>query len=280
MKLIKGISLIPNQDFKDSSVQINQGSVHYSTMHFEKLDFPFKDNAFIPKDEWRNLSEHEAESVFSHQHHYSDYIYIGKLPEDIIHDIKEFNIHDLKDRNIVFERMKAKEDLLGIFNEKLNSFVTTLSNAGHEVEFHRLSVIPSGRYTTSINLNRDEFEYLGMHIDHSTGFEIDTAHESRNRICINIGNEDRYLYVINLSLRSIREMLSIHVDADSIHVENIGDYFFKYFPDYPVLKIRQAPYEYYIAPTDNFIHDGSTFRNTYLDITITFLGNFEYHKSI
>ena len=176
--------------------------------------------------------------------------------------------------------MKAKEDLLGIFNEKLNSFVTTLSTAGHEVEFHRLSVIPSGRYTTSINLNRDEFEYLGMHIDHSTGFEIDTAHESRNRICINIGNEDRYLYVINLSLKSIREMLSIYVDADSIHVENIGDYFFKYFPDYPVLKIRQAPYEYYIAPTDNFIHDGSTFRNTYLDITITFLGNFEYHKSI
>jgi hypothetical protein len=280
MKLTKGICVIPTQDFKESSIQINKGSVHYSAMNFEKLDFPFKKDAFIPKDEWRNLTEQELPLVFSQHYEYSDYIYIGKLPDDIISDIEKFNIHKLKDRNIVFERMKEKEYLLKGFNEKLNNFITKLSTDDNKLEFHRMSVIPSGRYTTSINLNMDEFEYLGMHIDHSTGFEIETANQSRNRICINIGNEDRYLYIINLSLRNIKEMLRMYMNADLLNVENIGDYFFKYFPDYPVLKIRQAPYEYYIAPTDNFIHDGSTFRNTYLDITITFLGNFEYHKSI
>ena len=51
--------------------------------------------------------------------------------------------------------------------------------------------------------------------------------------------------------------------------------FFKYFPDYPVLKIEQKPYEYYIAPTDNCIHDGATLERRSLDIVMTYLGHFK-----
>ncbi len=30
------------------------------------------------------------------------------------------------------------------------------------------------------------------------------------------------------------------------------------YSDYPVISVLQKPYEYYIIPTDNVIHDGST----------------------
>jgi hypothetical protein len=141
-------------------------------------------------------------------------------------------------------------------------------------------VIPSGRYVTSINLNLEEFEYIGLHIDHSTIFSVETSHLSRNRMCINIGNEERYLYVINLTLIQIKMMLGEVMDVNLLNVGNITDYFFQYFPNYPVLRIKQKPYEFYIAPTDNCIHDGSTFKNKYLDITITFLGNFIQNENL
>lgn len=188
--------------------------------------------------------------------------------------IHDFKIHNLKNRQDVFERLRSNPKKLEIFNEKIENFVFKVCQDTEAFEFHRLSVIPSGRYVTSINLNEDNFEYLGLHIDHSTSFNIENAHLSQNRICINIGNENRFLFVINLTLKQIQQMLSEKTDVSKLNVENITDYFFKYFPNYPVLKIKQKPFEYYIAPTDNCIHDGSTFNNNFLDITITFLGKF------
>lgn len=69
-------------------------------------------------------------------------------------------------------------------------------------------------------------------------------------------------------------MLGKIMDPSTINIENISENFFYNFPDYPILKIKQKPFEFYIAPTDNCIHDGSTFDNTELDITITYLGKF------
>ena len=51
--------------------------------------------------------------------------------------------------------------------------------------------------------------------------------------------------------------------------------FLKKNPDYPVVRIELKPYQYYIAPTDNFIHDGSTLGNKDFDITIVYVGNFD-----
>ncbi|WP_445721844.1 hypothetical protein [Flavobacterium sp.] len=50
--------------------------------------------------------------------------------------------------------------------------------------------------------------------------------------------------------------------------------FFKYYPDYPVFKLKIKPFQYYIAPTDNYIHEGTTSRKNEIDISITYLGYF------
>ena len=272
MKIIKGLTF-PNK-FNTNNLQINSGTILHSQMKFDNLDFPFKKNAFIPKNDWRNLSMDEEKQLFDDNHFDFNFLFIGVLSPEIIKIVQDFGIHNLKNRQDVFEKLRNNPKLLEVFNEKIENFVSELNQDMGAFEFHRLSVIPSGRYVTSINLNEDDFEYLGLHIDHSTSFDIESAHLSQNRICINIGNEDRFLYVINLPLKQIQQMLSEKIDISQLNVENITDYFFEHFSNYPVLKIKQKPFEYYIAPTDNCIHDGSTYNNKFLDITITFLGKF------
>ena len=272
MNIIKGLTF--PKSFDTTNVQINSGSIHHTQMKFDNLDFPFKKNAFIPKNDWRSLNVDEEKLLFDDNYSDCNFMFVGGLSSDIVEMVQDFKIHNLKNRQDVFEKLKSNPNLLERFNEKIENFVSELNQDNEVPEFHRLSVIPSGRYVTSINLNEDDFEYLGLHIDHSTIFNLENAHLSQNRICINIGNEDRFLYVINLSLKQIQQMLSEKTDISQLNVENITDYFFKYFPKYPVLKIKQKPFKYYIAPTDNCIHDGSTYNNNSLDITITFLGKF------
>jgi hypothetical protein len=67
----------------------------------------------------------------------------------------------------------------------------------------------------------------------------------------------------------------IDIKAHNINIGNISRYFFSHFPDYPVLRVQQKPYQYYIAPTDNCFHDGSTLGNSELDITLIYFGFFK-----
>jgi hypothetical protein len=48
----------------------------------------------------------------------------------------------------------------------------------------------------------------------------------------------------------------------------------KYYPEYPVVKLRIAPREAYIAPTENMIHDGCTVDKNRPDLKLMFLGHF------
>ena len=67
---------------------------------------------------------------------------------------------------------------------------------------------------------------------------------------------------------------NINANKANINIANISKYFFKFFPNYPVIKVTLKPYEYYIAPTDNCFHDGSTLGNSNLDISIIYSGWF------
>jgi hypothetical protein len=67
----------------------------------------------------------------------------------------------------------------------------------------------------------------------------------------------------------------IDVVKEGVNFANVRTHFFKHYPDYPVIRIRQKPYQYYIAPTYNCFHDGSTLGSTELDITIIYFGKFK-----
>jgi hypothetical protein len=116
---------------------------------------------------------------------------------------------------------------------------------------------------------------IGLHLD--SFFRDDLAGRSLapNRLCLNVGREDRHLLFINLTLVQMYAMLSDddrHAVLDS--PEAIGDLFMDRFPDYPVVRLKIRPGEAYIAPTENIVHDSTTAENSGVDVSIPLLGRF------
>ncbi len=119
--------------------------------------------------------------------------------------------------------------------------------------------------------------YIGLHVDSFYQVPLEERAASPNRICINLGAGDRYLYFINLPLTTLKEKLDGVGSTDPRRFQigsKLGTAFMEQFPDYPVVKIRIAPGEAYIAPTENMIHDGSSQGNCYFDVHLTFRGHF------
>ncbi len=101
-----------------------------------------------------------------------------------------------------------------------------------------------------------------------------------NRISINLGKNDRHFLFINLTIRQIYQSLEIENKkgfSDYTKME-LAQMFFNTNKQYPVLKVRVQPYEGYIAPTENIIHDGSTEESNASDISFTVRGNFNISK--
>jgi uncharacterized protein len=119
-------------------------------------------------------------------------------------------------------------------------------------------------------------QYVGLHVDSWEKALVVNRHLSRNRICLNLGKEDRYFLFINLTLIKMAQLLALSTAEIEQHPggTSLAEKFMQTFPSYPVIKLRLHPGEAYIASTDNMIHDATTLTKQYPDIAIHFLGNF------
>ena len=113
-------------------------------------------------------------------------------------------------------------------------------------------------------------KFIGLHID-----SMHTPAASRDaspiRACINLGAGSRYLHFINLRHDQITQLLP-EDHAFQRSATSQGQEFMRYHQDYPVISLRIEPGELYLAPTENIIHDGSTFTNPFLDAQFTLHG--------
>uniref|UniRef100_B8HRD8 Uncharacterized protein n=1 Tax=Cyanothece sp. (strain PCC 7425 / ATCC 29141) TaxID=395961 RepID=B8HRD8_CYAP4 len=139
-----------------------------------------------------------------------------------------------------------------------------------------LNLAPPGLWTSTLDLANHNSSYVGLHLDSWDCLPLRRRHQSRNRICINLGREDRYFLLFNLTLMQMFQKLGYSDQEVYKHYRgtNIGQEFMLRYPDYPVTRLKLAPGEAYIAPTDNMIHDASTLGQHYLDITLVFIGFF------
>jgi hypothetical protein len=111
---------------------------------------------------------------------------------------------------------------------------------------------------------------IGLHFDRWDGLSVDELESSSNRISINLGPSDRYFIFLNQTasgMAAILEREGLRVARD---VRAIGLAFMSAFPDYPIVRIRLRPGDAYIAPTENILHDGTSFEvaeeNHYLSL--------------
>lgn len=285
--LKKGIYIKGNYENLKESVFINSGTElnkNRFRVRFNNInDFPkYEENAYVAKQDWRYLKRLEESFLFSNKKTY-DYnsIFLGEIPKDIQKSLKEISLHEcLTEKEVMHEIFQNKESFKKI-NSKLNKFIETFSETSN-YRFLDIGINYPNLETTARDLSKIESNYtfqdikhLGIHNDISNkAISINNSYKYGNRICINIGKEPRIFYFINLTIKQAYNMLLKKVNKEEIDIRNISSLFCEKFPNYPLVKIIQKPFQYYIAPTDNCFHDGSTLGNKGMDINLVYLGHF------
>ena len=288
MKLKKGISIFNQLPEGYDAVTINSGTVIHSKQPAPIVNYngyryrpEYENDAYVVKRDWRHLNPDEITCLQANGNR-NDYntVYLGDIPEPLKDNFRRLDFADATNRDEVMEKLKQNPEATKKLNGSINAFLQPL--AGNKpYHFHCLGInfpniemvacnttqLPEGHHPR-------EVRYMGMHNDGTSKMTIHTAHKFGNRISINLGKEPRSFLFVNLSMIQALNMLKKKVDAEKINISNIPQLFFKHFPGYPVIRVQQKPYEYYIAATDNCFHDGSTLGNKALDICFVYFGSF------
>ena len=216
--------------------------------------------ARLPREPWRRPTEEEAKSlvVASAPRNLASSIAIVKLPGEFSNDV----------RNAI---RSGNNEALKI---NLLQQLRTICKLGEPLHYIGPSNNPANLRTVTIN--REIGRYIGLHVDNWDQIDLGLRHLATNRICINVGEEDRYLLFLPLSLMDIATVLSRemgHQWEASVRYTSIGRQFMERFPDVPVIRCRLAPGEAYIAPTENLIHDASSVGQNRIDEQFTIRGH-------
>ncbi|MCG9891963.1 MAG: radical SAM protein [Thermosynechococcaceae cyanobacterium MS004] len=121
---------------------------------------------------------------------------------------------------------------------------------------------------------RAKMTYLGLHLD---SWDQSANLPPQRRFCLNLGKEDRHFLFINLPWPALLNAVGVTSDRQVSAMSRTlfsGHAFMKRYPEYPVVKLRIAPGEAYIAPTGHLIHDGTSEDKQYPDVTLHVLGAF------
>jgi len=279
MALEKGITVLVENDAK-GRIEINSG-VQKASGYDIYNDLQYAENSVKPITDWREITSDEYYLLTPENYkNHTSIVSIHKLPDNIISLLNKLDLGSSIHSNDAHSRISRNKEITEELSTTLDSYLNKYSIKG-SAKLHGLVVMPGSLETTSFFWSDQDptiKEYLGMHLDTSTDFTLPEARYSRNRICINLGEEDRHLLFVNLTVNQICQKLKrkAKVEVTKLDAGNLGEMFFKFFPNYPVLKIRIKPHEFYIAPTDNCLHDGTTLGKMKNDVTISFLGYFKH----
>jgi len=220
----------------------------------------YEQGARLPCEPWRRPTQEEADSliVTAVPRNMATTVAIVKLPGELSDDRRQA----IRSGNAESIELNLLQPLRAIceFGEPLH-YIGPSKNPGN---------------LKTITINRDIGRYIGLHVDTWDRLGLDSRHLATNRICVNIGNDDRYLLFLPLSLTQIASVLSEKMGPDwkaPQRLTVIGRQFMERFPDLPVIKCRHAPGEAYVAPTENLVHDGSSVGQSGMDEQFTVRGH-------
>ncbi|PYC66729.1 hypothetical protein C7C46_31025, partial [Streptomyces tateyamensis] len=98
---------------------------------------------------------------------------------------------------------------------------------------------------------------IGLHVDNWDRLDYESKHTGRRRLCFNLGPGTRYLLLAELDIRTICRMLYADPVGRHPHTDDLRAYVASQQP-LRVFRIRLAPGDGYIAPTELLPHDDST----------------------
>jgi len=270
--------------FFDRGIQSSRISFSSGTLKASQIDLKnYEENAYIPRKPWIKVKNNPIqifsleESGFLWEHGSS--IGVCKISEEILFPIQEIldrfrlrEYQNIDSYKLVHSLTDFRDALRNLFQYLVSNYCVneTAENLG-------ICIAPPNLVTLTRDTNNlIKKPYIGMHLDSWDKLPLYKRHESRNRICINLGTKPRYFLFIDRTLKNIYSCMSVQVDNyDEYYCgSELGIEFMKYNPSYQVARLKILPGEAYIAPTDNLIHDALSASDKHIDVTLTFLGYF------
>lgn len=232
----------------------------------------YRSGAFLPKSDWVPIGYDEKQWYDAATADHYNTVGVYGLSDMIIDLIQELGIEHIVRTDVLLQTLKEKAAVANRLSDEL--YEVLKKHQLRDTEIYKVATMLPGLYTTGSRKDDQGYvQFIGMHLDSSLGMGLDTAEASKNRLCVNITGEPRYLFFIDVSVKEMLAMIrEKHSVTEAVSQFTLPDLFFTCYPDYPVLRVQQPAYSYYIAPTDNCVHDGSTMDRTKVDTTITYLG--------
>jgi hypothetical protein len=104
---------------------------------------------------------------------------------------------------------------------------------------------------------------------------------SPNRICVNLGCEDRHFLFSPVPVEQMQASLQTIGEPRNAcaYGTQLAREFLAAFPAIPILRLCVRPGEAYVAPTERLAHDVSTWGRSTIDLALHVLGRFEPFES-
>jgi hypothetical protein len=220
----------------------------------------YEHGARLPRDPWRPPTKEETESLIVAEPPSSmaTSVAIVRLPDEVSEDLPEI------------VRLGNTEAL------KVNLVQSLRTVCELDEPLHCIGPAQNPANLKTVTVNRNIARYNGLHVDDWDRLHLDSRHLATNRICVNIGQDDRYFLFLPFSLMDIAKVLSEEM-APGWEVPRrytmIGRQFMELFPEVPVIRCRLKRGEAYVAPTENLVHDGSSLGQTNMDEQFTIRGH-------
>lgn len=251
--------------------QKNRISINSGTKKVDKINgIECLNEAFIPKDDWRRLSSHEWNSLRAKKTIRTPVVCLNKLDLITHYQFYLSRIHLAQNKgeaDIIYSSKTFKRAAIRL-TQKLEKKFKCFGKS----EMHHIYLGEPKLTTTTFNPRLNY--YIGLHLDSFESEKSNTRIDAKNRICLNLSQESRFLFIVPISFNKLKSLVGVHnYDYEINSCELISNFFNKY-PDYPVLRMKIEPFEYYTAPTEELIHDGSTVNNEKPDINLAIRGFF------
>lgn len=270
-----GIKIYPHLDW-ESKILLSEGTMIAKGTASNGI--PYRDNAFKPVKPWRDANEEERELLLGQEGDeepdLNSIINIIKLPDHVIEELQEFKLQNINSKF----KFNHYRDLYGAkLNQSIghiNQYLKTLLVENQPVPPASFTFNQPNLETVTVYL---KFNSLGgLHIDNFDGFSLGETEQAGRRLCINLGVEVRHLLYVNQPVNAMIEWMKTKKTVVKEYSQwHLYKDFMTYFSEYPVVKIPIQPYEAYIAPTENMIHEGCTEGTTHYDVSLSYRGAFK-----
>lgn len=279
---IKILEPIPPGILQGPRVSLSNGTKRVRKTGDGKDDL-FRPDSVVPQQPWRRPTAVETNLLLSDSSvvRPGEWIQVVRFPDHLLSPFRELqrSIAAADAFETVLSISQSVTCLAGITS--ITAYLASWTGdqgqslAGAGILLNR----PGGCTTTTDARGK----LIGLHVDTWYSPRIEDRQNSPGRIVINIGCSERSFLFVNLPLRAMATELSALGDQ-ALGEGNIGTglprTFLDICSDYPAVRLRVAPGEAYLAPTENISHDGSTLEAKHIDAALTVRGHFSPQLSI